>query len=150
LRAFPPRGASKAFPVFIKLNATSGGKFGETFEGKYPQKEWELSSTMEQGRGRLWVIFMDLYKEIHLTPIISTPIPTLSPEEEAARLFSEGWRFWETDREIVFNNRTIGGTSSAVRGEKFVNEVFDLIGKKIENIQDALDILEKKTEELGR
>ena len=76
-----------------------------------------------------------------------------SPEKKAESLFSEGWRFWKNSREIIFNNQTVGGTSLSVentdRGEKFINEVFDLVGEKIENIIGILKILGQMTEEEG-
>lgn len=66
LEAFPPRGAEKAYPVFLMLDASAGGKISESFQGKYPQKGWELPAGIHKGRAVLWQIFLGLYSKKHL------------------------------------------------------------------------------------
>jgi len=155
LEAFPPRAGKKAFPVFITLDASSRGRIGETSQGKFPQKGWNLSSTTHKGRGRLMNIFMDLYKEIHLSPL---EIPLEIPEEKnvsrkAQSLFEEGWRYWKNDREVVFNNLSVGGvswpTEEVDQEQNFSDRVFTLVGEKFEDLEEVLKILSQMTVEAG-
>ena len=64
LRAFPPRAAERAYPLFVIFNATAGGKWTELNEGVYPSKGWDYSREMHHGRAKLAQIFFERYGEI--------------------------------------------------------------------------------------
>jgi len=64
LKAFPPRAASNAFPVFCVLDATASGKFSEDLSGVYPSKGWELPASVHHARAKLWQIFLGLYSGV--------------------------------------------------------------------------------------